>query len=400
MNTSVLSDRLPQHALPGISRDAQWVLGLMSQLRGGSIEVHMPGFSPLVMGQGDTVAQMNVHDMRVFSNIVQRGDIGFSESYLDGDWSTNDLVSMLTLFVNNRSQIERAIYGSSLHLIWAKLRHAWLNRNTRKGSRRNIMAHYDLGNDFYRLWLDSSMTYSAAWFGSNATTDLHTAQVAKYQRMIDRLHLQTGQHVLEIGCGWGGFAKQATEQGVQVTGITLSPSQLEFAQRRAPAADLRLQDYRDLNQSFDHIVSIEMFEAVGESYWDEYFQIIKRSLKSGGHAMIQSITIHDQLFAKYRKGTDFIQQYIFPGGMLPSRQEFVKRAQAAGLQVIDQMAFGIDYAKTLAIWRQAFEERWPQIREQGYGDDFRRLWRYYLCYCEAGFRAGSIDVVQFDLVHA
>lgn len=400
MNTSVISTRIPQEALPALERDAQWVLGLMAQLQGGSVEVHLPGLPTLALGQGDVVAQWHVHDMRVFSAILQRGDIGFSEAYLDGDWSTNDLVSLLTLFARNRNQIERAVYGSAFHLMLARIRHAWLNRNTRKGSRRNIMAHYDLGNDFYRLWLDSTMTYSAAWFGTDAHADLHTAQLAKYQRMIDRLQAKPGQRVLEIGCGWGGFARQATEQGLHVTGITLSPSQLECAQRRVPAADLRLQDYRDLNQTFDHIVSIEMFEAVGESYWNDYFQTVKRSLAKEGHAMIQSITIDDALFAKYRKGTDFIQQYIFPGGMLPSRAEFAKRAEAAGLKVIDQMAFGVDYAKTLAIWRQSFEERWPQIREQGYGDDFRRLWRYYLCYCEAGFRAGNIDVVQFDLVHA
>jgi cyclopropane-fatty-acyl-phospholipid synthase len=279
----------------------------------------------------------------------------------------------------------------------ARLRH-WLNRNSRQGSRRNIMAHYDLGNEFYAQWLDPTMTYSSALFAGGEAS-LAGAQVAKYSRILERLQAAPGQRILEIGCGWGGFAEAATGQGLALTGLTLSPAQLAWAQRRVPSADLRLQDYRDVNGRFDHIVSIEMFEAVGERYWPAYFRTLARCLKPQGRAVVQSIVIRDELFASYRRGTDFIQQYIFPGGMLPSPSVFAREAGRQGLCVRDAFAFGDDYARTLALWREQFEARWPQIAALGFDETFRRLWRFYLAYCEAGFRAGNIDVMQFELAH-
>ena len=253
------------------------------------------------------------------------------------------------------------------NLLAARVRH-WLNRNSRSGSKRNIMAHYDLGNDFYRLWLDPGMSYSSALYRAVDGGDLETAQRAKYRRILRRLQADPGQSVLEIGCGWGGFAEIAVGDGLQVTGLTLSPAQLEWAQKRVPEADLRLQDYRDISEQFDHIVSIEMFEAVGERWWPKYFQTIARALKPGGRAVVQSITIRDDLFGDYRKGTDFIQQYVFPGGMLPSRPAFRAAAARQGLAVRGEYAFGADYARTLGEWRRAFEANWPQIAALGFDE--------------------------------
>ena len=324
--------------------------------------------------------------------------VGFAESYLDGHWDSPDLTALLTLLADNRDALRRAVYGSWRSLLAARVRH-WLNGNSKAGSKRNIMAHYDLGNDFYKLWLDPSMTYSSAWFSQPDQT-LECAQRAKYQRMLERLGAQPGRRVLEIGCGWGGFAEAATRQGLNVTGVTLSPEQLKWAQQRVPSADLRLQDYRDLTERYDHVVSIEMFEAVGERWWPTYFKKVASSLASGGKAMLQTITIRDDLFGAYRKGTDFIQQYVFPGGMLPSSSALHAAAAKQGLVVKDEFAFGQDYARTLAEWRVAFEQQWPTIAAQGFDDSFRRLWRFYLAYCEAGFLSGNVNVVQFELAHA
>jgi cyclopropane-fatty-acyl-phospholipid synthase len=302
------------------------------------------------------------------------------------------------LLARNRDVLKKAVYGSWRNLLAARVRH-WLNGNSRAGSKRNIMAHYDLGNDFYKLWLDPSMSYSSALYRAVDGGDLESAQRAKYRRILRRLKAEPAESVLEIGCGWGGFAELAVEEGLKVTGLTLSPAQLAWAQKRVPDADLRLQDYRDTKEQFDHIVSIEMFEAVGERWWPTYFKTIAKSLKPGGRAVVQSITIRDDLFAEYRKGTDFIQQYVFPGGMLPSRSAFRAAAAKQGLTVHGEYAFGEDYARTLAEWRVAFEAKWPEIAALGFDENFRRLWRMYLCYCEAGFLAGNVDVVHFELSH-
>lgn len=380
------------------SRAAAAVGDLLNSLRGGQLEMGWPDGSSDWFGEGARKVHLQVRDMAMFEQVLARGDIGFAESYLDGHWDSPDLTALLTLLADNRDALRRAVYGSWRSLLAARVRH-WLNGNSKAGSKRNIMAHYDLGNDFYKLWLDPSMTYSSAWFSQPDQT-LESAQRAKYQRMLDRLGAQPGRRVLEIGCGWGGFAEAATRQGLNVTGVTLSPEQLKWAQQRVPSADLRLQDYRDLTERYDHVVSIEMFEAVGERWWPTYFKKVASSLAPGGKAMLQTITIRDDLFGAYRKGTDFIQQYVFPGGMLPSSSALHAAAAKHGLVVKDEFAFGQDYARTLAEWRVAFEQQWPTIAAQGFDDSFRRLWRFYLAYCEAGFLSGNVNVVQFELAHA
>lgn len=312
---------------------------------------------------------------------------------------------MLTLLAENRDTLAHALYGSAWALAGARLRHAF-NANTRAGSKRNILAHYDLGNDFYRLWLDPGMSYSSALYADESDHPLAAAQEAKNRRILSKLRARPGQRVLEIGCGWGGFAELAARDGLQVHGITLSPSQLAYAQERMARADLgdrvglSLTDYRDLAGRYDHIVSVEMFEAVGERWWPAWFAAVARNLAPGGRAVAQVITIRDDLFARYRKGTDFIQQMVFPGGMLPSAAAFRRQAERAGLEVREAFAFGGDYARTLAEWTRNFEAAWPQIARLGFDERFRRLWRFYLAYCEAGFAAGSTDVVQFELAHA
>ncbi|MDD2885118.1 MAG: cyclopropane-fatty-acyl-phospholipid synthase [Dechloromonas sp.] len=381
-----------------LARDTRIVFDLLAQLRHGLLEIRLPDGRCALFGEGAQRLSLQVHDEVFFSRVLARGDIGLAESYLDGCWDAPDLTGLLQLLAANRDVLRRAVYGSWRQLLAARLRH-WLNRNNRAGSKRNIMAHYDLGNDFYRLWLDETMSYSSALYRPGDDDTLATAQQAKYRRILQRLHARPGQRVLEIGCGWGGFAEMAVDAGLTVTGVTLSPAQLNWAQRRVPQADLRLQDYRDLDERFDHVVSIEMFEAVGERWWPSYFAALGKALATDGTAVVQSITIADDLFADYRKGTDFIQQYIFPGGMLPSRQAFRQAAARQGLVVRQEYAFGLDYARTLAEWRAAFEANWSRIAPLGFDDTFRRLWRLYLCYCEAGFRAGNIDVVQFELTH-
>ncbi|QRM18698.1 methyltransferase domain-containing protein [Dechloromonas sp. TW-R-39-2] len=385
----------------GLNRDTRLVFELLEKISGGVLEIRLPDGSCALFGEGEPGVTMQVHDEAMFGQILARGDIGLAEAYLDGAWDSPDITGLLGLLARNRDVLKKAVYGSWRGLAAARIRH-WLNRNSKAGSKRNIMAHYDLGNDFYKLWLDPGMSYSSALFRAGEVDridDLEAAQAAKYRRILQHLHAEPGQRVLEIGCGWGGFAEEAVAEGLAVTGLTLSPAQLAWAQKRVPQADLRLQDYRDTKERFDHVVSIEMFEAVGERFWPGYFKTVAAALKPGGRAVIQSITIRDDLFASYRKGTDFIQQYVFPGGMLPSRSAFRSAAARAGLVVRGEYAFGEDYARTLAEWRHAFEAHWPQIAALGFDEPFRRLWRMYLCYCEAGFLAGNVDVVQFELAH-
>lgn len=381
-----------------LARDTRTVFDLLEPLRGGLLEIRLPDGSSALFGDGDHGVSLQVHDEALFGRVLARGDIGLAEAYLDGMWDSPNVAGLLTLLADNRAVLRKAVYGAWRSLLAARLRH-WLNRNDKAGSQRNIMAHYDLGNEFYRLWLDDSMTYSAGLYRAADDGSLGAAQAAKYRRILDRLQAVAGEQVLEIGCGWGGFAEAAVADGLGVTGLTLSPAQLAWARRRVPQADLRLQDYRDVGGRFDHVVSIEMFEAVGERFWPGYFKAVAGALKPGGRAVIQSITIRDDLFADYRRGTDFIQQYVFPGGMLPSRPAFRAAAAGQGLAVRDEHAFGADYARTLVEWRLAFERRWPEIAQLGFDERFRRLWRFYLAYCEAGFLSGNVDVVQFELGH-
>ncbi|MDO9218106.1 MAG: cyclopropane-fatty-acyl-phospholipid synthase family protein, partial [Lacisediminimonas sp.] len=330
---------------------ARVALRLLERLQSGSLSVTLPDGQHISFGPGHGLhADIVMHDWRCCDAALKSGDIGFAESYIDGGWTTSDLTALLKLFILNRNAIEGFVYGTWWGRLLYRIRHL-LNGNSRAGSRRNIHAHYDIGNAFYQLWLDPTMTYSSALFGDANAHDEHAdaaqlprAQKAKYQRMLDALQLQPGASVLEIGCGWGGFAEAGLRAGMQVTGLTLSTEQLAWAQQRcaglatqeptAAMADLRLQDYRDCHGQFDGIASIEMFEAVGEAYWPSYFAAIARNLKPGGRACIQTIVIDDALFARYRKGTDFIQQYIFPGGMLPSPSAFRQQASRAGLRVV------------------------------------------------------------------
>jgi cyclopropane-fatty-acyl-phospholipid synthase len=398
---------LPAGAGPA-PRSAATLLKLLAKIRQGRLDLRLPDGSHLCLGdaaQGPH-AQMQIDSWQVFDDVLARGDIGLAEAYIDGLWHSADLAALLLLLSGNRDVLAKAVYGQWWRLLAARLRHL-VHDNSRAGSRRNIIAHYDLGNAFYREWLDPTMSYSSALYGDDAGITLADAQRAKYRRILQRLDVRPGQHILEIGCGWGGFAEVAArEAGAEVLGVTLSPSQLAFAQERMRRAGLdnqvtlELRDYRDLGaQRFDHIVSIEMFEAVGERWWPAYFDALKRLLKPGGRAVVQSITIRDDLFARYRRGTDFIQQHVFPGGMLPSPRAFAAQAGRAGLQLADSFAFGRDYARTLREWTAAVDQHWTEISAQGFDERFHRLWRFYLAYCEAGFDSGCTDVMQFELRH-
>ena len=301
MNTMTL------RATDQLARDTRLVFELLEKLQGGMLEIRLPGGDSRIFGDGEHGVSMHVHDEAMFGQVLAKGDIGLTEAYLDGQWDSPDITGLMTLLAANREQLKKAVYGSWRNLLAARVRH-WLNSNSRSGSKRNIMAHYDLGNDFYKLWLDPSMSYSAAVYRDADDGSLEAAQHAKYRRILNCLKATDGQKVLEIGCGWGGFAEMAVQHGLKTTGLTLSPAQLDWAQKRVPAADLRLQDYRDLNEQFDHVVSIEMFEAVGERWWPTYFKTLAKALKPGGKAVVQSITIRDDIFPEYRRSTDFIQQ--------------------------------------------------------------------------------------------
>ena len=396
-----------EHRPAAIPAAARFVMRLLNQLSIGTLEVRFPDGHSQRFGQGEPCAQITLSNWNVCSAALKSGDIGFAETYIANDWHTDDLSALMNVMVRNRTLIEEVIYGSWWGRLLHRVKHL-RNSNTRGGSKRNIHAHYDIGNAFYKLWLDQTMSYSSALYREPcAKISMEEAQRAKYRRLLGELKLTPGQRVLEIGCGWGGFAELAADEaGVAVTGLTLSTEQLSYARQRmdqaglSAQADLRLQDYRDVSGQFDAIASIEMFEAVGETFWPSYFACLKRSLKAGGRACVQSITIADALFERYRSSTDFIQQYIFPGGMLPSPAVFCAQAKKAGLRVVEQFAFGPDYARTLHEWRLAFRAHLPEIREQGFDERFIRTWDFYLCYCEAAFANANTNVMQFTLEHA
>jgi cyclopropane-fatty-acyl-phospholipid synthase len=404
--TSLATRPLPSTA-PAAART---VFAMLRALRIGTLDVQLPDGEQLRFGQGAAAAPhaaIRLRDWAVCNAALRSGDIGFAEAYIAGQWSTPDLAALLRLLLANREALDEAVYGAWWGRLAYRIRHL-LNRNSRAGSRRNIHAHYDLGNAFYREWLDETMSYSSAWFDGCHELPMAEAQQAKIRRALDQCQVQPGQRVLEIGCGWGGVAEVAArDYDARLTGVTLSTEQLNFARDRmaragmAERTDLRLQDYRDIDDGpYDALVSIEMFEAVGRQYWRSYFETVRRQLKPGGLACIQSITIRDDLFERYLRGTDFIQQYIFPGGLLPSPSAFRAEAQAAGLTVVDELAFGRDYAETLRRWRHAFLQREVQVRSLGFDTRFMRTWEFYLAYCEAAFDAGSTDVMQFTLRRA
>jgi cyclopropane-fatty-acyl-phospholipid synthase len=395
----------PSTPLP---RAARVLFAVLSRLRFGHVKVAGPGgqsFSfPGAMPGPD--AALNLNDWDVCGDILRKGDIGFAEAYLQGRWFTPDLAALLTLAALNHGALDDAIYGTVWGKLFYRVRHL-LRANTRAGSRRNIHAHYDLGNDFYARWLDSTMTYSSALFEGDFGQSLEDAQLAKYERILAVVDPRPGQRILEIGSGWGGFAEYAARtRGCAVHGITVSQRQLEFAQARIARAglgervSLAFCDYRDVQGRFDHVVSIEMVEAVGERYWPAYFDAIAARLAPGGKAVLQAITIADTLFERYRRGTDFIQQYIFPGGMLASPAALRAQAAAAGLAVRSTHCFGADYAETLRRWNERFNQAWPDLQGAGFDTRFRRLWNFYLAYCEAGFRARTTDVMHVEMTHA
>jgi cyclopropane-fatty-acyl-phospholipid synthase len=386
--------------LPGVPRMARLALGYGSRLQRGTLDVTLPDGRTVRLGGNapGPSAAMNVRDFAFATRLLRGGDIGIAEAYLRGEWDTPDLTQFLYLFCVNQDWMQTMQIGGPVIRYVQTVRH-WFNRNTRRQARRNIYAHYDIGNAFYSAWLDPSMTYSSAIFEEH-TPDLTSAQTNKYRRLAEAIDLKPGQKLLEIGCGWGGFAEYAARQGARVVGLTISKEQRDFAQRRIQQAgladnvEIRLQDYRDEQGQYDRIASIEMIEAVGEEFWPNYFSQLRDRLLPGGLAGIQAITIQDKLFPSYRREVDFIQRYVFPGGMLPSPEVLKQLGDRFGVPVIRERIFGEDYAKTLAIWRSNFREAWPNLMPAGFDDRFRRLWEYYLSYCEAGFLSGNIDVRQ------
>lgn len=355
-------------------------------------------------GQEEPEAQSTIYvkDFAFARRTLFGGDIGFFESYADGFWDTPNLADCLYVFARNADHIQDAFKASPILELLQNLQHAF-NKNTRTGARRNIAAHYDLGNSFYEKWLDPTMTYSSARYPS-PTADLETAQLNKYRALAKAIDLRPGEHVLEIGSGWGGFAEfAAKDAGANVTGLTISPAQYEYASERIfreglnEKVTIKLQDYRDIDTQFDKIASIEMFEAVGKEYWQTYFNKIRDALKPGGVAGLQIITIADRFFDKYIRSTDFIQRYVFPGGILPSPGALGKLVAKAGLSLRDTSEFGQDYARTLHEWHVRFIDAWEDIKSLGFDERFNKLWRFYLAYCEAGFKAGTTNVAQLSV---
>jgi len=348
------------------------------------------------------VARIDIHDDELFARMLRDGYLGFCDAYLDGWWTTPDLQAFMDLVNSDNDDMYNGYPGQKFVELYEKLRF-WLQRNTKKQARRNISYHYDLGNDFYRLWLDETMTYSSAIFDTGQES-LEAAQAAKYASMVDQMGAKPGDHVLEIGCGWGGFAEYAAkERGLRVTCLTISEEQFKFAQDRIESAGLsdlvtfKLQDYRDETGHYDGIASIEMFEAVGEQYWPVYFDAVRDRLKPGAQATLQIITVGDDRFETYRKDVDFIQKYIFPGGMLPSPAVLKAQVERAGLLFRQSIEFGESYSQTLRRWHETFNEKWEQIAQMGFDNRFRRMWNFYLTSCAAAFHTGNCDVTQITI---
>lgn len=382
----------------------KWLFKLLAGMRVGTLTLTLPdGERRTVSGpdQGPT-ADIHIRSWRTVRRIVTGGDIGFAEGYIHGDWTSTDIASLLELIARNDEAVEFKAEGTLLRRLADRVYHL-LRANTHKGSRRNIQAHYDLGNTFYREWLDPTMTYSSGIYDC-PNDPLESAQLRKYERMAGMIDAKPGKHVLEIGCGWGGFSAYLAEKhGCRVTGITLSDEQHDYAREQiarkglSGQVDIRIEDYRDVSGTYDAVASIEMFEAVGENNWPRFFGKVRERLADHGRAALQVITIDEKRFDNYRRKTDFIQRYVFPGGMLPSVNAFRDHAASAGLELKDVYFFGQSYAKTLAEWQDRFVDAWPQINAIGFDERFRRLWEYYLAYCRAGFRTGAIDVGQFVL---
>ncbi|MBC7993028.1 MAG: class I SAM-dependent methyltransferase [Rhizobacter sp.] len=405
MNSSTQASYSTAVVPEGAPAAARAVFRLLKNLKHGTLDVQLPDGSHTRFGSptsGELRAAIRLRNWNVCGAALKSGDIGFAESFIAGEWTTPDLATLLKLFIANRDEIETVVYGTWWGSLLYRAKHLF-NRNSRSGSKKNIHAHYDLGNEFYRLWLDPTMNYSSAWFEGDRQGNLVDAQWAKVRRALKECDVQPGDRVLEIGCGWGALAEcAAREFDASVTGVTLSNEQLAWGQDRLKRAnlqgELRYQDYRDIHDGpFDAIASIEMFEAVGREYWPGFFETLKQQLKPGGKACIQSITIRDDLFERYVKSTDFIQQYIFPGGLLPSPTAFREAAAKAGLKIVNELSFGEDYAETLKRWRESFLAQDARVRRLGFDTRFMRIWEFYLGYCEAAFATGNTGVMQFTL---
>ncbi len=408
MATQTLSHFLPRIHAPAPAREERRpFLEALQRLEYGHMTVITPEGNRLEFTgpKKGPAAMLRLYDWKALDELVTRGEVGFADAYIAGRCDSNNLPALLTVALMNAPVLERFFHGRPLYVMAARLRNFFHTNDTAR-SRRNVMAHYDLGNDFYRLWLDEGLTYSCGLFEGDETRSLEAAQLAKYRRILGKLGAQPGDRILEIGCGWGGFAEAAARDGITVTGLTLSAQQAEFARERIHSAGLdhlaniELKDYREVEGTFDHIVSIGMFEHVGERCWGTYFATVRKHLRKGGKAMIQTITLDDDIFEKTRGITGFIEEYIFPGGMLPSRSRFNDAAKSAGLNVREMYAFGGDYALTLRHWLGRFEAHKQQIRDLGYDEPFMRLWRFYLASCIASFVSHRSDVMQAEVVHA
>jgi len=381
---------------------AEQLLKRLNQLSWGTLTLTTPDdIARTFVGKDkpEHHAHLHVYDWSVFSNLMLKGDIGFADDYRAGKWDSADLNQLVQLGLKNQTAMNNMLAGNKLFSMIAALLYL-LKSNTIKGSKKNIHAHYDLGNAFYQLWLDPSMTYSSALFKSEHDT-LTQAQHHKYDRMLDCMETHSGR-LLEVGCGWGGLAERAVSRGdFDIKGITLSEEQHVFAQARlGKDVHIALEDYRHQTGLYDRIVSIEMFEAVGEQFWPIYFQKLKSLLAKNGKAMVQTITINEQDFPSYRRGSDFIRSFIFPGGMLPSVSRFKYEAQKVGLKAHTPFMFGHDYARTLETWLSSFDQQKQKIVDLGFDEGFMRLWRFYLAACAAGFSVNKTDVMQIELSHA
>jgi cyclopropane-fatty-acyl-phospholipid synthase len=380
------------------------ILDVLSKIPYGRVTLTTPEGKVMKMGGRNPGpdCEFQLKSWQVFDNVIDKGEVAFGEDYMNGNWTTNDLSAVMNFLAANQDHFDSVIYGNLLFKLYFKI-HRFLRRNTKENSKGNISYHYDLGNDFYTLWLDKSMTYSSALY--NEAAELEEAQKNKYLRILEKLDLKPRSHILEVGCGWGGFAETAARSGHRVTAITISKEQQEYAKERIKAAglsdlvEIRLIDYRDLKQKYDGIVSIEMFEAVGKKFWPTYFRKLQRALKPGAKAIIQTIIIEDKYAKSYQKSSDFIRQYIFPGGMLPSLRQFAHSARQGGLKIKTTFEFGQDYALTLDQWHKNFDAKIQEVLSMGFKDDFIRMWKFYLGICSAGFRFRRVNVMQAELVH-
>ncbi len=401
MTAMILNDTKGQSGLP---RYFAQCFAAAQSLNQGRLDIRLPD-ERVFRAEGRNpgpVAEITVHNGDVFARMVREGYLGFCDAYLDGWWSTPDLQAFMDMVNADNDEMYNSYPGQVIAQFYEKIRF-WLQRNTKAQARKNISYHYDLGNDFYRMWLDDTMTYSSALFETGQES-LEKAQIAKYASMVDQMGVKPGDHVLEIGCGWGGFAEYAaSERGLKVTGLTISQEQFDYAQARIDKAGLsdrvtfKLQDYRDETGQYDGIASIEMFEAVGQQYWPVYFNTVRERLRPGAQATLQIITVADHRWDAYRTGVDFIQKYIFPGGMLPSPAVLRAEVEKAGLSVAHSIEFGESYSQTLRRWHETFNEKWSDVAALGFDERFRRMWNFYLTSCAGAFHGGNCDVTQITI---